>query len=381
MQYMGFPARAWVVLVMSVSGVLVQGCSSEKKAPPQAASKAVSTLTVTTETIEPSYELAGRTVASEISQVRPQVGGIVTQQLFKEGTQVSANQPLYQIDASLYQASVDEAAGNLALAKATLSATRRQAERYAELAKVQGVSQQELDNAQAAYAQGKANIAAKEAGLATARTNLRFTQITAPISGRIGRSSITRGALVSADQITALATIQKLDPIFVDLTQSSEDYMALRKELASHGIEPSSLTVHLQSKDGSRYPQAGKVTFSDIAVDERTGNVMLRASFPNPDYALLPGLYVRAQLLAGPRSGVILLPQGVVVRNTKGDPLVWMIGADGKAEQRLVTLGAAIGNRWQIAKGISPGERVITDSLQSLRVGMAVNAIKAQSPS
>ncbi|KRI81625.1 multidrug efflux RND transporter periplasmic adaptor subunit AdeD [Acinetobacter pittii] len=350
--------------------LFLNGCDSDPPAPKNI--QQVGTITIKPETIESNYQLAGRTVASEISQVRPQVNGVVIEQLFKEGTQVNKGQPLYKIDSSLYRDSVDEAAGNLALAKATVNSTRLQAERYKELIKVNGVSQQELDNAQSAYEQAKATVAVNEAVLKTARTNLRYTQVSAPISGRIGRSSITRGALVTSAQTDPLATIQKLDPMYVDLTQSSDEYMALRKQLTENGIKPTELSVRLKLENGTNYAEQGTFKFSDVAVDEATGSVTLRAAFPNPNNALLPGLYVRAELGTGTRPNSVLIPQGALFRDAEGNPLVWIVGKDNKAEQRKITLGSAIDNRWLVTSGLKAGDQVIVDGLQGLSAGMTI---------
>ncbi|MCE7531692.1 multidrug efflux RND transporter periplasmic adaptor subunit AdeD [Acinetobacter nosocomialis] len=350
--------------------VFLNACDSDK--PIVKNNQKVGIITIKKETTESSYQLAGRTVASEISQVRPQVNGVVVEQLFKEGSQVSKGQPLYKIDSSLYRDSVDEAAGNLALAKATVNSTRLQAERYKELIKVNGISQQELDNALSAYEQAKATVAVNEAVLKTARTNLRYTQVTAPISGRIGRSSITRGALVTSAQTDPLATIQKLDPMYVDLTQSSDEYMALRKQLTENGIKPTELSVRLQLENGTTYSQQGTFKFSDIAVDEATGSITLRAAFSNPNHSLLPGIYVRAELGTGTRSNSILIPQGALFRDADGNALVWVVGKDNKAEQRKITLGNAIDNRWLVKSGLNEGDQVIVDGLQGLSAGMAI---------
>ena len=350
--------------------LFLSGCDSEK--PIVKNDQKVGVITIKKETIESSYQLAGRTVASEISQVRPQVNGVVVEQLFKEGSQVNKGQPLYKIDSSLYRDSVDEAAGNLSLAKATVNSTRLQAERYKELIKVNGVSQQELDNALSAYEQAKATVAVNEAVLKTARTNLRYTQVTAPISGRIGRSSITRGALVTSAQTDPLSTIQKLDPMYVDLTQSSDEYMALRKQLTENGIKPTQLSVRLQLENGTTYSQQGTFKFSDIAVDEATGSITLRAAFSNPNHGLLPGMYVRAELGTGTRPNSILIPQGALFRDADGNALVWVVGKDNKAEQRKIKLGNAMDNRWLVISGLNEGDQVIVDGLQGLSAGMAI---------
>ena len=350
--------------------LFLSGCDSEK--PIVKNNQKVGVITIKKETIESSYQLAGRTVASEISQVRPQVNGVVVEQLFKEGSQVNKGQPLYKIDSSLYRDSVDEAAGNLSLAKATVNSTRLQAERYKELIKVNGVSQQELDNALSAYEQAKATVAVNEAVLKTARTNLRYTQVTAPISGRIGRSSITRGALVTSAQTDPLATIQKLDPMYIDLTQSSDEYMALRKQLTENGIKPTQLSVRLQLENGTTYSQQGTFKFSDIAVDEATGSITLRAAFSNPNHGLLPGMYVRAELGTGTRPNSIWIPQGALFRDADGNALVWVVGKDNKAEQRKIKLGNAMDNRWLVISGLNEGDQVIVDGLQGLSAGMAI---------
>lgn len=372
---MSYGNRSVVWTYVLFAGWIVAGCDSETEAPAQSAPMQVSTLTLIAETIEPHHTLAGRTIASEVSQVRPQVSGLITAQLFREGNFVEAGQPLYQIDPSLYQAAVDQAQANLALARATLKSTELQAQRYRELVTAGGVSLQDLDDAEAAYEQARATIAANEAALATARIQLTYTSVMAPISGRIGRSAVTRGALVIANQEMALATIQKLDPIHVDLMQSSDAYLALGRELTTYGIDLTALTARLQFNDGTFHSQTGTLAFSDIAVDEATGSVTLRVSIPNPGQALLPGMYVRAQLSVGPRPGALLVPQGAVVRNATGEPSVWIASTDDKAERRALILGQAIDNRWHVTNGLQVGERVIIDGLQYLRVGTDIEVV------
>lgn len=332
----------------------------------------MSVITITPETIETDQVLAGRTVASEVSQVRPQVNGVVVAQLFQEGSYVKKGQPLYKIDSTLYRDSLAEALGNFELAQATVNSTRLQAERYEQLISVNGVSRQELDDARAAYAQAKAAVNVNKALLKTAQTNLNYTQITAPISGRIGRSAITRGALVTSSQVDALVTIQNLDPMYVDLTQSSDEYIALRKQLTEDGIEPEELTVSLELNNGTNYQEKGVFKFSDITVDEATGSVTLRASFANPNQSLLPGMYVRAQLGTGPRPKSLLIPQGIEIRNADSEAFVWVIGQGNKIEQRTITLGEAIDNRWLVLSGLRSGDKVVVEGLQGLSAGMAV---------
>lgn len=348
----------------------LNGCDSDQ--PIKKAIQQVSVMTMTPETIETNNLLAGRTVASEISQVRPQVNGVVIAQLFQEGSYVKKGQPLYKIDSTLYRDSFEEARGNLELAQATVNSTRLQAERYEQLISVNGVSRQELDDARAAYAQAKAAVNVNRALLKTAQTNLNYTQITAPISGRIGRSTITRGALVTSSQVDALVTIQNLDPMYVDLTQSSDEFMALRKQLTEDGIQPEELSVDLQMNNGMNYPEKGTLKFSDITVDEATGSVTLRSSFANPNQSLLPGMYVRAQLGTGPRPKSLLIPQGIEMRNADGEAFVWVVVQGDKVEQRAITLGEALDNRWLVLSGLRSGDKVVVEGLQGLSAGLVV---------
>ncbi|QNH50499.1 efflux RND transporter periplasmic adaptor subunit [Acinetobacter venetianus] len=348
----------------------LNGCDSDQ--PIKKAIQQVSVMTMTPETIETNNLLAGRTVASEISQVRPQVNGVVIAQLFQEGSYVKKGQPLYKIDSTLYRDSFEEARGNLELAQATVNSTRLQAERYEQLISVNGVSRQELDDARAAYAQAKAAVNVNRALLKTAQTNLNYTQITAPISGRIGRSTITRGALVTSSQVDALVTIQNLDPMYVDLTQSSDEFMALRKQLTEDGIQPEELSVDLQMNNGMNYPEKGTFKFSDITVDEATGSVTLRSSFANPNQSLLPGMYVRAQLGTGPRPKSLLIPQGIEMRNADGEAFVWVVVQGDKVEQRAITLGEALDNRWLVLSGLRSGDKVVVEGLQGLSAGLVV---------
>lgn len=363
-----------VLCATTALALVLQGCGADSPPTASPTAPSVAVIVMAPETLETSQQLAGRAVASEISQVRPQVGGVITEQMFREGTQVQAGDPLYQIDPTLYQASVDQASANVALAQASLQSTRRQAERYAGLIKVEGVSQQEFDDAQAAYQQAQATVAASQATLATARTNLRYTTIVAPISGRIGRSSVTRGALVTADQEDALVTIHKLDPMYVDMTQSSDQYLAVRQQLADMD-DTVMLPVRLQSSQGTPIAQTGLLTFSDIAVDQATGTVLLRATFPNADQTLLPGMYVRARLVTGQQDQALLVPQNAIVRQMDGAPTVWVISAEDTAEQRPVDLGPAVGNRWQVIGGLAAGERVVVEGLQSIRDSQPVTVI------
>lgn len=356
-----------------VLALALQGCNPDSKPPTPPQVLKVGVIKTVAESVEMTHELSGRTVASQTSQVRPRVGGIVTAQLFQEGRRVQAGDALYQIDATLFKAAADEATANVALASASVESTRLRAERYEQLAQVEGISQQDLDDARSTYEQAKATVAANQAALATARANLLYTRVTAPISGRIGRSGITRGALVTESQEAELATIQQLDPMHVDLTQSSEEYLAMRKQLLAVG-DASKIAVRLQTSDGTYYSTPGTLAFSDIAVDASTDSVILRAAFANPDDAILPGMYVRAQIILGVDDKALLVPQGAVTRKANGEPQLW-IARDGVAEQRTIKLGATLGNRWQVTSGLSAGENVIVDNLQGLSPGLAVDAI------
>lgn len=366
------PAAACLLAI--ALGLAGCGAAGEKKQPPP---PKVGIVTVRPEAVTLTTELAGRTNASEISEVRPQVSGIITQRLFEEGSFVRAGQPLYRINPSLYQAAAAQAEANVGTATATLSANQQKAARYAELIKIEGVSQQEVDDARAAYRQSVAQVAASRAALDAARTNLGYTIVTAPISGRVGRSSVTKGALVTASQAEPLAKIQKLDPIHVDLTQSGDDYLALRRALSDGGVAPSSAEVRLKFNDGSAYPQAGRLAFADVDVDETTGAVTLRATFPNANGMLLPGMYVRAIVTQGIRHGAILAPQGAVTRDPTGGATALVVGAGNRAERRTLTVTRAIGNRWLVTQGLKAGDRLIVEGLQNVSPGKPVKPMPA----
>lgn len=326
-------------------------------------------------------ELPGRTSPYRIAEVRPQVTGIIEKRLFKEGEKVKVGEPLYQIDNKLYQASVENAQASLASAKANLKAVRLKAERYQALIRRQVISQQDYDQAQASLGQAEAAVAGAQAALETARINLGYTTIRAPISGRIGRSAVTAGALVTANQATALATIRRLDPIYVDLTQSYDNMARLREAMTSGRLEKvagDKARVTLVMKDGSRYDQDGTLQFSEYNVDPSTGAVTLRALFPNPEGTLLPGMFVRAQLPQGTNSNAILVPQKAVTIEPNGAASALVVGADNKVERRDVVIGQAAGDgRWLIRSGLAAGDRLIVNNLQKIRPGMPVKPVPA----
>jgi membrane fusion protein (multidrug efflux system) len=368
-------ARGVAALGLFVFSLGLAGCGSGGQKPQKLPEAGI--VTIKPEDVTLTTELAGRTNASEISEVRPQVSGIITQRLFEEGSFVHAGQPLYRIDPSLYRAAAEQAAANVGTASATLSANRQKAERYTQLIKIDGVSQQEVDDARAAFRQSEAQVAASRAALDAARTNLAYTTVTAPISGRVGRSSVTKGALVTASQAEPLAKIQKLDPIYVDLTQSGDDYLALRRAFADGGISPSLAEVRLTFNDGSTYPLTGHIAFTDVDVDETTGTVTLRATFPNPKGMLLPGMYVRAVVTQGIKHGAILVPQGGISRDPAGNATALVVGAGNKAESRTLTTTRAIGNRWMVTAGLKPGDKLIIEGQQAITAGQKVKPVPA----
>lgn len=325
-------------------------------------------------------ELAGRTTAYETSEVRPQVSGVIQARRFVEGAVVQKGQTLYEIDASLYRAAEQQAEANLANAQATLDAAQAKADRYKPLADIEAVSKQDYTDAAAAAKQAAAQVAQARASLATARINLNFTRVPAPISGRISRSAATTGALVTSGQADALATITRLDPMYVDIQQSSADIVALKRELASGGAQPSSAAAKLTLEDGSAYPYAGKIEFAEAIVDPNTGAVTLRASFPNPQGLLLPGMFVRTKLSQVTLHNAILAPQQGVSRDPKGAATVMVIGKDNKAELRTITADRTVGDKWLVTAGLSPGDKVITEGLDRVKAGAAVRPVPAGSP-
>nr|WP_151955980.1 efflux RND transporter periplasmic adaptor subunit [Sphingomonas sp. EC-HK361] len=325
-------------------------------------------------------ELAARTVAYQSSEVRPQVAGVIQKRLFTEGSIVRKGQPLYQIDPSLYRAAANEARANLQSARANAEATRIQAERYKPLAAMEAVSKQDYTNAVAQARQAAASVAQTRASLQTAQVNLRFTTVPAPITGRIGRSLFTVGALVTTSQTDPLATIQQLDPIYVDMQQSSSDLLALRRSLAAGGVAPASATVRLKLEDGSDYGQTGRVEFSEVVVDQTTGTVTLRARFPNAQGLLLPGMFVRAVFSQAIDTNAFLVPQQAISRDPKGNATLYLVGPGNKAVQRTVTADRAQGASWVVTKGLNAGDKVITQGTANLKPNGPIKPVPASSP-
>jgi membrane fusion protein, multidrug efflux system len=355
---------------------LLVGCTSEAPpaGPPPGMMPAadVGVVTVKVEQVTLQTELAGRTAASLAADLRPQVSGIIKKRTFEEGALVKAGQVLYQLDAAMYMASYAQAMADLSAAKASLEASKTKAERYEGLAKIEGVSKQEADDARAALALATAGVAQKAAALQAARINLDYSAIKAPISGRIGKSAVTAGALVTAGQPEPLATIRSLDPIFVDLTESSEARLKLRAQLGGGTLKAGSTKVKLKLSDGSIYPHDGTLEFSEVAVDESTGTVTLRAKFPNPDETLLPGMYVRAVLDQAVDQAAILVPQQGVTHDAKGNATAIVVGPDSTAQVRPLVAERVVGDRWLVASGLAAGDRVIVEGLNKIGPGMPV---------
>lgn len=327
-----------------------------------------------------AVSLSGRTVAFETSEVRPQVSGVIRKRYFTEGSYVRAGEPLFQIDPSLYQASVNQAQANLASARASADAAIAKADRYKPLADMEAVAKQDYTDALASARVAKAAVAQNAAALNTARINLHFTNVPAPISGRIGRSLATVGALASASQTDPLAVIQRTDPIYVDMQQSAADLTALRRKLAAGGILPGSTQVHLKLDDGTEYGSPGIVQFSEVTVDEGTGTVTLRARFPNADGLLLPGMFVTAEFDQASDPGAFLVPQNAVQRDFDGTAFVMVVGAGNKAERRKVTADRTYGTNSVVTSGLKKGDKVIVQGLNGLKKGAPIKPVAASSP-
>src|SRR5471032_2745643 len=358
---------AVTVLVTAVAlASLLSGCSKKEEAAPAPPPPQVGVVTLQTQAYTLTSEVPGRTTAYRIAEVRPQVNGIILKRLFKEGGDVKAGQQLYQIDPSVYEATLKSAEANL-------QQTKSISDRYKQLVNEQAVSRQEYDTA-------VANRLQSEATLQTAQINVRYTKVYAPLTGRIGRSNVTEGALVSNGQADAMAVIQQLDPIYVDVTQSSVELLELRRELESGRLQKAgenSAAVKLTMEDGSEYKQDGKLEFSEVSVDQTTGSVTLRAVFPNPDHTLLPGMFVHAKLQSGVNAAAILAPQQGVTRDLKGTPTALVVGPDNKVELRQLKASRTVGSQWLIEDGLKAGDRLITEGLQFVKPGIEVKPTDA----
>jgi membrane fusion protein (multidrug efflux system) len=325
-------------------------------------------------------ELPGRTSAIETSEVRPQVNGIIVDRKFTEGGLVKRGDVLYEIDPAPYAAALAQAQAQLANARAALTTAKLKADRYTDLVKINAVSKQDADDAEAASGQAAANVQQFQAAVQTAQINLGYTRVTAPISGRIGRSAVTRGALVTASQATALTTIQRMDRMYVDISQSSSEMLTLERDLKSGLLANGGAVVRLKLEDGSDYAEPGVLQFADVTVDQSTGAVNLRAIFPNPQNTLLPGMYVRAIITKGVRKDAILAPQTGVTRDPRGLPTATVVGAGDKAELRTLQTGQAVGDKWLVLSGLNAGDRLIVEGLQKVKPGDPVRPVPAGSP-
>ena len=363
------------VIAAALLGTLcLSGCAKKDDGGAKGAhgSTPVGYVVVNTQPLNLTQELAGRTSAYLVSEVRPQVGGIIKARLFTEGGQVSAGQSLYQIDPATYQAAYDSALAQQAQAQANYDSAKQKADRYTQLISIKAISQQDYDDAQTALKTAAASLALQKAAVQTARINLNYTKVVSPISGQIGKSTVTPGALVTANQTAALATVQDLSKIYVDISQSASDLLKLKRALASgelgapdHAANGADVTLTLD--DGSTYPLTGRLEFSDVTVDPATGSVTLRAVFANPQGLLLPGMFVNARIVKGTVSQAILIPQGAVVLDPTGGASVLLAGADNKAHKQAITLGQMQGNQWQVLNGLKAGDKVIAEGAMKLK--------------
>lgn len=362
-----------------LTAVVLAGCGSGKQQqPPAPPTPQVGFVTVSPQSVTLSTELAARTAAYETSEIRPQVNGLITARLFQEGDEVRAGQPLYRIDPQPYQAQVASARAALSRAKAAIASNDALARRYGELVKINAIARQDYENAITTAQQARADVAAQEAALRTATIDLGRTTVKAPISGRIGRSAVTTGGLVTASQTTALSTIQRLDPIYIDITQSSVDQLRLRKQLLEGNLSrgANAARIRLKLEDGTLYPVEGIVKFADVTVDPATGSQTIRAQFSNPNRLLLPGMYVTAQFVEGTQANALLVPQRAVSRDEKGNAVVMVVGPGNKIVPKTLTAPRTIGDNWLVTAGLAAGDRVIVEGAQNLQPGTPVKPVQ-----
>ena len=362
--------------------LLLNGCNDQATKAPHTPPHPVGVVTLKTQPLAVKSELSGRTTAFRTAEVRPQVGGIILKRQFTEGSDVQAGQSLYQIDPASYQAAYDSALGELKKAQASSEIAHLTVKREQPLRAKNYVSSQHFDTSVATAKQADADVAAAKAALETARINLVYTKMISPISGRIGKSSVTEGALVTSTQSDALATVQQLDPMYVDVTQSSTDYLKLKQAVASGSIEHGNgkVPVSLILENGQPYPLTGTLEFSDVTVDQTTGSITLRALIPNPKHILLPGMYVRAEVDEGIQNNALLVPQQGVTRNPRGDATALIVNKQNKVELRQIVAAQALGDQWLVTSGLKSGDRVIVSGLMRLKPGMTVKAVE-ESPS
>jgi membrane fusion protein (multidrug efflux system) len=370
-----------IVALSGCEQVTVQAADQSGATGPQAVP--VGVITLKSQALTLKKELPGRINAFQIAEIRPQVSGIVQSRLFIEGKRVEQGQSLYQINPATFKAELAASEAAVASAKASIASSKSKATRYSELLKIKAVSQLDFDEADAAYKQATAALLTAKAQLQTAQINLDYSHVSSPISGQISKSNVTVGALVSVNQTTALATVTQLDPIYVDLTQSSNELTKLKKALASGAltVDPTNQTdVELTMEDGSIYPHKGVLQFSEVTVDPSTGSVTLRAQFPNPEKLLLPGMYARASIIEGVKSDAILVPHRGVSRNTKGEPTAMIVNKDNKVESRVLQVDRAVGSNWLVTHGVAAGDKLIIEGLQKIRPGALVTPTQVKSP-
>jgi membrane fusion protein (multidrug efflux system) len=372
--------RAPVALAAAALAVAAAGCGRKQAPPPPPGPVEVGVVTLAPTPVTLTNELPGRTSAFRVAEVRARVNGIVLKRMFPEGTDVKQGQPLFLIDPAPYQAALEGAKAQLARAEATLANAKLLAERYQDLVADNAVSKQEYDNAMAGLKASEADVAAGRAAVDTARINLGYTTVTSPVSGRIGRSMVTEGAYVQAAAATLLAVVQQLDPVYVDLTQSSAEALRLRRELELGKVEraaPGKAKVRIVLEDGREYGSPGTLEFTDVTVDPSTGSIALRAIVPNPRGELLPGMFVRARLDGAVNPEAILVPQQGVARDQKGLPTALVVGPDRKVERRQIVTDRVVGDAWLVTSGLKAGEQVIVEGLQKVRPGVEVKPVPA----
>jgi len=370
--------RGLALTALAASVLVLVACKGHPAAQQQGGPAEVTVVTLKPQAVTVTRELPGRTSAYQIAEVRPQVNGIIKQRLFEEGALVKAGQPLYQLDDAVYRAENNNAKAALAKAKAALYSAQLNAKRTSELARIDAVSKQDDETATATWRQAEADVAAGQAQVESTGVNLAFARIVSPITGRIGKSAVTPGALVTANQAEPMARVQQLDPVFVDVTQSSGELLDLRKRIAAGSLKEADGTpVKILLEDGSTYTHDGKLQFADVSVDPTTGSFALRVIVPNPEHVLLPGMYVRAVLDKGSNPRGILVPQAGISRDPKGGATAMVVGKDGKAELREVQVSRTVGDHWLIESGLAAGDQVIVEGLQMIQPGMPVHASEA----
>lgn len=365
-------ARVTLLSSLIISAALLSGCDNSGTQQAHAPMPQVTVHVVNNAPLSITTELPGRTSAFRVAEVRPQVSGIILKRNFVEGSDVEAGQSLYQIDPATYQAAYDSAKGDLSKAEAAATIAHLTVKRYVPLLGTKYISQQDYDQAVATARQADADVTAAKAAVESARINLAYTKVTSPITGRIGKSSVTEGALVTNGQSDAMATVQQLDPIYVDVTQSSNDFMRLKQQSLQQGNDAKS--VQLVMENGQPYALKGSLQFSDVTVDESTGSITLRAIFPNPQHTLLPGMFVRARIDEGVNPNAMLVPQQGVTRTPRGDATVLLVNDKNQVETRNVVAAQAVGDQWLITSGLKAGEKVIVSGLQKVRPGVTVKA-------